>query len=97
MQSTYCVYILTNEHNKVLYVGRTENLAKRVYEHKHKCAEGFTKKYNISKLVYYELYEDKDAAAEREYRIKRWRRAWKDQLIAERNPQWQDLYESICG
>lgn len=78
-----------------MYVGRTENLSKRIYEHKSKFVSGFTKKYNVEKLVYYEMYDDVNAAAERERKIKKWRREWKNKLVSDFNPDWKDLYEKI--
>ncbi len=89
------VYIMTNPSNTVLYTGVTSNLIKRVYEHKNKVAEGFTKKYNVVKLVYYEVYEDILLAIEREKKIKAGSRRKKIELIESMNPQWRDLYEDI--
>ena len=91
----YCVYILTNEHNHVLYTGVTNDLKRRVYEHREKVIEGFTKKYNASKLIYYEVFEDPESAIAREKQIKAGSRAKKVALINEFNPEWNDLYEDI--
>lgn len=91
----YCVYILTNQHNKVFYIGVTGNLQKRIYEHKNKLAEGFTKKYNVDKLVYYEQTEDVRSALVREKQLKNWHREWKINLITEFNNEWRDLSESL--
>jgi len=91
MEKTYYVYLLTNWNNKVMYVGVTSNLERRVYEHKNKLVEGFTKKYNISKLVYFETTNDVMAAIEREKQIKKWRREKKNQLVIGVNPEWKDL------
>ena len=77
------------------YVGVTSNLIKRVYEHKHEITGGFTKKYRLQKLVYYELHSDPENAILREKRIKRWKRPWKVKLIEEKNPNWVDLYEIL--
>ena len=88
----YYVYILTNRHNKVLYTGVTNNLKRRVYEHKNKLVEGFTEKYNIDKLVYFETYKDVRLALNREKEIKGWIRAKKLTLIEKENPHWEDLY-----
>ncbi len=88
----YYVYILTNRHNKVLYTGVTNNLKRRVYEHKNKLVEGFTEKYNIDKLVYFETYKDVRLALNREKEIKGWLRAKKLTLIERENPHWEDLY-----
>ena len=87
----YYVYILTNWNNKVMYIGVTNNLERRVYEHKNKLIDGFTKKYNINKLVYYEYTEQIEAAISREKQIKGWLREKKNQLVSESNPQWRDL------
>jgi putative endonuclease len=87
----YFVYLLTNWNHKVIYVGVTNNLIRRVYEHKHKLIEGFTKKYNVGKLVYFEETSDVVAALTREKEIKKWRREKKDNLVVSVNPDWQDL------
>ena len=89
------VYILASQRNGTLYVGVTSNLIKRVWEHKHGVVKGFTKKYSVHMLVYYELYGDMERAITREKRLKRWNRAWKLRLIEQENPDWKDLYESI--
>lgn len=87
----YYVYLLTNWNNKVMYVGVTNDLEKRVYEHKNKIIRGFTSKYNISKLVYFEETGDVISAIEREKEIKRWRREKKNRLVNSINPDWKDL------
>jgi len=87
----YCVYIITNRGNTVLYIGVTNNLKRRVYEHRHKLIEGFTKKYNVVKLVYYEAFKTIDDAIKREKQIKNWKREWKIELIEKVNPKWKDL------
>jgi putative endonuclease len=92
----YYIYILSNKYNNVLYIGITNNLVRRVYEHKNKLAEGFTKRYNVNKLVYYEVTSDAEVAINREKQLKRWRREKKDNLINSINPKWNDLYEEIC-
>lgn len=89
------IYILSNKSNSVLYIGVTSNLVKRVFQHKNKMLEGFTKKYNATKLVYFEQYEDMYDAILREKRLKQWKRAWKERLIYESNPNWVDLYDEI--
>ena len=89
------VYILTNVHNTVLYIGVTSDLIKRIYEHKSKMVEGFTKKYNLSKLVYYEIFEEIMNAIVREKQLKGWLRSKKIALIEKVNPTWNDLYASI--
>jgi len=89
----YYVYLLTNWNNRVMYVGMTNNLERRVYEHKKKLVSGFTKKYNINKLVYFEETSDVNAALSREKEIKKWRREKKDSLVLNVNPEWRDLSE----
>ena len=88
---SYYVYILTNWNNKVMYVGITNNLIRRVHEHKNKLVKGFTEKYNVNKLVYFEETRDVIAAITREKEIKKWRREKKDQLVNRMNPTWKDL------
>jgi putative endonuclease len=88
---TYYVYLLTNWNNKVMYVGVTNDLERRVYEHKQKLVEGFTEKYNVEKLVYFEETEDINAAIAREKEIKKWRREKKNNLVNGLNPDWRDL------
>ena len=91
----YFVYIMTNT-SRTLYTGVTNDLVRRVYEHKIGLADGFTKKYRIHQLVYFEQYSDVEAAILREKRLKKWNRAWKIRLIEELNPNWDDLYPSIA-
>lgn len=91
----FYTYILTNNTNTVLYIGFTNNLVKRVYEHKHKLVKGFTEKYNINKLVYYEIFSDPTNAIEREKQLKAGSRQKKINLIIKMNPLWNDLYESL--
>lgn len=91
MDKTYYVYLLTNWNNQVMYVGVTNDLERRIYEHKNKLVDGFTKKYNVEKLVYFETTRDVLAAIEREKQIKKWRREKKNQLVIEMNPEWKDL------
>ena len=90
-----CVYILASRRNGTLYVGVTSNLVQRIWQHKNNFAEGFTKKYCIHLLVWFESHESIESAIGREKAIKEWRRAWKIKLIEEKNPQWCDLYEQI--
>ena len=90
----YYVYILTNWNNKVMYVGMTNNLERRMYEHRHKLVQGFTAKYNVHKLIYYEETQDVHAALAREKEIKKWRREKKNLLVQGSNPTWQDLSEA---
>jgi putative endonuclease len=87
----FYVYILTNWNNEVMYIGVTNNLERRLYEHKNKSVDGFTKKYNVNKLVYYEHTTDVHAAITREKEIKRWRREKKNNLVIMMNPDWKDL------
>ena len=91
----YYVYIMARDRNSTLYTGVTNDLVRRVYEHKNKLADGFTKKYGIDKLFYYEIYEDVNEAIKKEKLIKKWRRAIKYQAISRLNPLWEDLYEKI--
>lgn len=95
MNKQYFVYILASKKNGTLYVGVTSNLAKRVWEHKQKLVEGFTKKYNVHLLVHYETYEDPNLAIVREKQLKKWERAWKIKLIEKENSEWEDLYDGI--
>ncbi len=88
-------YIMTNRANSVLYVGVTGNLKRRIWLHKTGEVDGFTKKYNVHKLVYFEVFEDFRAAIEREKQLKRWNRTWKDNLINKRNPSRRDLYDEM--
>ncbi|MCK6629580.1 MAG: GIY-YIG nuclease family protein [Anaerolineae bacterium] len=93
MSSSYYVYLLTNWNDQVIYVGVTNNLERRLYEHKHKLVQGFTAKYNVNKLVYFEETSDVNAALHREKEIKKWRREKKNDLVTSMNPEWQDLSE----
>ena len=91
----YYVYILANKRNGTLYTGVTSNLAKRVWEHKNDIVAGFTKRYQVHNLVYYDQTEDVVSAMVREKQLKRWKRSWKLALIEEKNPDWKDLYKNI--
>ena len=91
MNKTCAVYIMTNYSETSLYIGVTSNLQKRVWEHKNKVVEGFTKKYNADKLVYYELTDSIESAINREKQLKHWHRQWKINLIKEMNPDFKDL------
>ena len=91
----YYVYILASKRNGTLYIGSTSGLEKRVWQHKNKAVEGFTKKYGVNKLVHYEIADSQEAAAQRERQLKKWNRAWKIKLIEENNPEWKDLYGEI--
>ncbi len=90
---TFYVYIICNKHNNVLYIGMTNDLVRRVLEHKCKAAKGFTAKYNCYKLVWFEEHQHSDDALKREMLLKNWRRSWKNELVESENPEWQDLAE----
>jgi putative endonuclease len=90
----YFVYILSSK-NKVLYVGMTDNLSRRTFEHKKGLVDGFTKRYNVNKLVYYEVHSDLRSALKREKQLKNWHREWKINLIESVNKGWKDLYPDI--
>ena len=87
----YFVYMLTNTYHNVLYIGFTNNIRRRVYEHKRKLVYGFTSKYNCTKLVWYEKFTDVNLAIAREKQLKTWERSWKNNLIEKLNPNWSDL------
>lgn len=91
------VYIMTNRKDGVLYIGVTSDLVKRVWEHKNSVVDGFTKKYNLHKLVYFEMIDDMAEAILREKRLKKYLRFQKTALIEKTNPQWQDLYGTVIG
>jgi len=95
MAKTYYVYIITNKLNSVFYIGITNDLIRRIYEHKNKLQKGFTKKYNINKLIYYEEFVDSVNAIEREKQLKNWHRDWKINLIKKKNPKFKDLYDDL--
>ena len=88
----YYVYILASKRNGTLYIGVTNDLIRRVYEHKNDLIDGFTKKYGVHRLVYYEQYDEIVNAIQREKRLKKWNRQWKIELIEKENPEWKDLY-----
>ena len=90
-----CVYILASRRNGTLYVGVTSDLIKRVWEHKNDLVEGFTQRYSVHTLVWYEQHESMPMAIKREKAIKEWRRKWKLELIEKDNPTWRDLYEDL--
>ena len=92
---TYYVYILASKRNGTLYIGVTNNLTRRVYEHKNDLINGFTKKYKVHMLVYYEHANDIYSAIQREKSLKKWERKWKIELIETMNPDWHDLYEEL--
>jgi len=91
----YYVYIISNFNNRVLYIGVTNDLKRRIYEHKDKLIKGFTSKYNINKLVFFEQFNNINEAIQREKQMKKWNRKWKDELIEKVNPEWKELYDEI--
>ena len=93
----YYVYILASKKHGTLYIGVTNDLVRRVYEHKTKAAPGFATKYGVDKLVLFEIYDDPATAIAREKELKKWRRDWKTRLIEEQNPNWDDLYPGIAN
>jgi putative endonuclease len=95
MEKRFAVYIMTNQWNTVFYIGITSNLPKRVWEHKNKVVEGFSKKYNLNRLVYYEVFSRPYEAINREKKMKSLKRTKKIQLITAFNPEWEDLYEKL--
>ncbi len=91
----YYIYILASKKNGTLYIGVTTNLVKRIWEHKNDLVEGFTKKYKVHDLVYFEATDTINSAIEREKQMKKWNRQWKIELIKKMNPEWKDLYNKI--
>lgn len=94
MKNSY-LYILASKKNGTLYIGVTSDIVKRVYEHKNNLVEGFTNKYEVHDLVYYQVFEDIEEAIKREKQLKKWKRSWKVRIIEESNPEWKDLYADI--
>jgi putative endonuclease len=90
------VYVMTNRANGVLYVGVTSDLSRRAFEHREGLIQGFTKRYGLKRLVYYEQYDDIRLAIQREHNMKHWPRAWKVRPILDTNPEWRDLYEDLA-
>jgi putative endonuclease len=97
MEKTFCVYLLASRKNGTLYLGVTSDLAKRVYQHKNKMISGFSSRYDVTNLVWFETCEDALTAIAREKELKKWRRAWKIRLIEESNPEWRDLLSEIAA
>jgi len=95
MGKDFWVYILASKRNGTLYIGVTSELAKRIWEHKNGLVEGFTHRYQVDRLVYCEPFDDAESAITREKQLKKWRRAWKIELIENSNPEWRDLYDEI--
>jgi putative endonuclease len=96
VERTFWVYILASGLGGTLYIGVTNDLVRRIYEHRMGLAEGFTKKYRVHRLVYFEPYGDVEEAIRREKQLKKWNRAWRIRLIEEHNPNWDDLYPKIA-
>lgn len=96
MEKRFFVYMLASQKNGTLYVGVTSDLPKRVWEHKNNMVEGFTEKYKVHDLVYYEAFDGAENAIHREKRLKKYQREAKIKLIQDKNPDWEDLYEGIC-
>jgi putative endonuclease len=95
MEKNFFVYMLASQKNGTLYIGVTSDLPKRVWEHKNKVVEGFTEKYDVDKLVWFEQHDNAESAITREKQMKEWKRDWKIKRIAEMNPDWNDLYDDI--
>lgn len=95
MDKQFYVYILASKRNGTLYIGVTSDLVQRIWQHKNKMVKGFTKKYNVDRLVYYETHSNVESAITREKQMKKWRRAWKIRLIEGENSDWNDLYDNI--
>ncbi len=93
----FAVYLVSSGRNGTIYIGMTSNLVGRTWQHKNKVTGGFTARYDVDRLVYFELFDNAEAATQRERRLKEWRREWKIALIEEKNPRWEDLYPSIVG
>ena len=95
MEKQPCVYLLASKPNGTLYTGVTSNLIKRIWEHKNNVVEGFTGKYGVHTLVWYEIHDSIESAIQKEKTIKNWKRAWKINVIVEKNPEWRDLYTDL--
>jgi putative endonuclease len=93
----YYVYIIAGRKDGAICLGVTNDIVRRIYEHRIKAVPGFTSKYNITRLVWFEIYDDPISAISREKELKKWKRSWKTRLIETQNPEWKDLYESICS
>lgn len=97
MKRQFYVYILASKRNGTLYIGVTSDLVKRVWQHRERFVDGFSKRYSVEILVHYEIFEDSRTAIQREKNLKRWVRKWKIELIEKENPEWKDLYPEIIG
>lgn len=95
MSKRFFVYMLASKHYGTLYIGMTSDLLKRIWEHRNGVVDGFTKEYDVHRLVYFEEHANAEAAATRERQMKEWKRQWKINLIEERNPHWEDLYDGL--
>ena len=95
MEKVFCVYMMASRRRGTLYIGVTSNLARRAWEHREGLVDGFTKQYNVKKLVWYEGHDDPVIAITREKQLKEWRRSWKIELIERKNPWWRDLFSSL--
>jgi len=93
----YFIYIMASQRHGTLYIGVTNNLIRRVYEHREKITPGFTAKYNVNRLVWFDQTDSIEAAIQHEKRLKHWQRAWKIEMIEKANPEWEDLYASLFG
>lgn len=93
---TPCVYIITNKPHGTLYIGVTSDLPRRIWTHKQKLVEGFAKRHDLDRLVWYEVHDTMEEAILKEKQLKKWNRAWKTRLIRESNPRWNDLYEELA-
>jgi putative endonuclease len=91
----FWVYIMANHNNRVLYIGMTNDIARRAFEHQNKLVKGFTSRYNVNKLVYFEEHQYADKAIEREFLLKTWQREWKMKLVEKSNPHWEDLTSTL--
>jgi putative endonuclease len=96
MEKLFAVYILASKRNGTLYIGVTSNLPKRIWEHRESVVDGFTAKYGVKTLVWYEVHDNAVSAITREKQLKKWNRIWKLSLIEEKNPEWCDLFQEIC-
>ncbi len=94
---SYYVYLIASRKDGAIYLRVTNNIVRRIYEHRIKAVPGFASRYNITQLVWFEIYDDPISAISREKEMKKWKRDWKVALIEAQNPQWSDLYESICN
>ena len=97
MEKQFCVYIVTNRPRGTFYIGVTSNLAQRIGQHREKAVDGFSKRYGLDRLVWYELHENAESAILREKQLKKWNRLWKVELIEKMNPEWRDLFQDIVG